>query len=85
MLSKKKADQLEFSCATPTVEILSTTENLSRVLETHAWEVDKSEAYGNDGILLRIHCKNCGLKTISIISDIPESAKKARESRTSIS
>ena len=85
MLSKKKADQLEFSCATPTVEILSKTENLSRVLETHAWEVDKSEAHGDDGILLRIHCANCGLKRISIISDIQESAKKARESRTLIS
>ncbi len=79
MLSEEKADQ--FRCATPIVDILSKTENLSRVLESHVWEVDKSETYGNDGILLRVHCKNCGLRRISIISDIQESTKRAREYR----
>jgi hypothetical protein len=82
MLSEKKARGEEYFCAVPTVEILSKTENLSKVLDSHAWEVRKSETYGDDGILLFVQCKNCGLKRISIISDIKDSAKKRAATRS---
>jgi hypothetical protein len=80
MLSKKESAK-EFPCTVPTVELLSVNENLTPVLESHSWEVNRCESYGRDGILLSVHCVNCGLKKLSIISDIEESAKRAVEYR----
>jgi hypothetical protein len=51
------------------------------VLQTHLWEVEKAEPYGDDGFLTRIECARCGLKRTAIVSNIQESAKKARSLR----
>jgi hypothetical protein len=72
----------EFLCATPTLELVSNEETLSKVLRSHLWEVEKAERYGEDGFLTRIECVRCGLKRIAIVSNIEESARRARVQRS---
>jgi hypothetical protein len=67
----------ELACIVPTSEMLKTDENL-KILDTHEWTVSSSVPQGEDGILIKIYCKNCGLQRISIISDIKDSAERAR-------
>jgi len=50
-------------------------------LRSHEWVSDKAEAYGTNGILTRVHCKNCGLQRIAVVTEIRESAKRAEEYR----
>jgi hypothetical protein len=71
----------EFLCVTPTFELVSKEDTLSRVLRTHTWQVEKAEHYGTDGFLTKIVCIKCGLQRIAIVSNIEESAKRASENR----
>ncbi len=73
-------------CRVPTLENLRSGENLEKILGSHEWVADRIEPQGSgqDAILLKVHCRNCGLERISIISDILESAKKAEEYRASL-
>ena len=79
MSSEKERD--EFPCATPTLELVANEETLSKVLRTHTWKVEKAERYGEDGFLTRIECVRCGLRRVAIVSNVEDSAKKARELR----
>jgi hypothetical protein len=73
-------------CSIPTVENLHSGANVEKILGSHEWIADRIEPQGSeqDAILLKVHCKNCGLERISIISDIQDSAKKAEEYRASL-
>jgi hypothetical protein len=73
-----------FSCIAPTIELLSNKESLLQVLQSHDWEVDRTEPSGQDAFLVKIHCANCGLERIFIVSNIEESAKRAAEYRESM-
>jgi hypothetical protein len=68
-------------CIIPTVDLLSNKQTLLQVLQSHDWEVDKTETHGQDGILSKIHCANCGLERIFIVSNIEDSTKRAKEFR----
>jgi hypothetical protein len=70
----------ETACMIPTPEMLGKDENL-KMLETHLWTVENSIQHGRDGILLRIRCKNCGLRGVSMILGIKQSLEKARRYR----
>ena len=80
LLIQEKENE-EISCITPTFESLQKEEDISKVLGSHSWLVDKTERYGEDGFLTKIHCINCGLERLFITANIQESAKKAREIR----
>ena len=80
-LTEEKEKVKQFSCIAPTIELLSNKETLLQVLGSHDWEVDRTEPSGQDGILSKIHCANCGLDRIFIVSNIEQSAKRASEYR----
>ena len=65
------------ACMTPTLEIAERIEDLERIMDTHSWQVVKSESYGGDAILFKLICTKCGLVRLSIVSDIEDSAKRA--------
>ena len=65
------------ACITPTVELAKKIEDLDRIMNTHSWQVVKSESYGGDAIMFRLSCTKCGLVRLSIVSDIEDSAKRA--------
>jgi hypothetical protein len=71
----------EFICIIPTIELLSDAESALAMFNSHDWEIEKVEPQGDMNIIFQIHCKNCGLNRISIISDILDSAKRANEYR----
>ncbi len=65
----------------PSATLLGRKETFRSVVDSHDWEVDRSEEFAKDNILVRMHCPNCGLTRTMIISDIPESAQRAYERR----
>lgn len=79
MSSEREHD--EFLCATPTLELVSDEKTLSKVLASHVWKVEKAERYATDGFLTRIECVRCGLKRTAIVSNVEDSARKAKELR----
>lgn len=82
MLSERPDDRGEdFACISPTFELVSNEETLSKVLRSHTWSVEKAEPYGTDGFLTKIVCSKCGLERTAIVSNIEESAKRALENR----
>jgi hypothetical protein len=78
--------QSKFSeCVTPTFELVNDEETLSKVLQSHSWQVVKAEFYTTDTFLTRVTCTNCGLERVAILSNIKESADKvAKERRKSL-
>jgi hypothetical protein len=70
-----------FLCVSPTIEIVSEEDTLSKALQSHPWRVAKAESFGTDGFLTKIVCARCGLERTTVISDIEESAKKATRYR----
>lgn len=76
-----EARSVEHVCITPSVKTFSETDSFLTFAKTHEWVVDGAEEYGRNGILSRIHCKNCGLERMAIISEIAESEERAREYR----
>jgi hypothetical protein len=78
MSSEKELE--EFPCATPTLELVSNEKTLSKVLQSHTWKVEKAELFG-DGFLTKIECVRCGLMRTAIVSNVEDSARKARELR----
>jgi hypothetical protein len=79
MLSENKSE--DFLCITPTLEIVSKEETLSKALQSHKWQVVKAEAYGTDGFLTKIVCTACGLERTAIVSNVEDSAKRAFDNR----
>jgi hypothetical protein len=78
-ITKQESD--EFSCATPTLELVSKEETLSKIMQTHSWQVVKAEPYGTDGFLTKIVCIKCGLERIALITNTIESSSVARKKR----
>jgi hypothetical protein len=80
-LQEGKQAETGFDCITPTIDLLKKDEYISKIFNSHNWLVDRSEIQGGDNIILQVHCNECGLREISIISDIQDSAKVAAENR----
>ncbi len=74
------ASSESYSCITPTVEVLRNgIESLQLVLPSHNWSLDKAQYFGEDAILMAVHCESCGLEQKAIFSNVKESAKKSLE------
>jgi hypothetical protein len=64
-------------CIIPTFETIRNGKSLA-CLDSHNWKLERKEKFGEDGILFRARCNNCGLQRISIIDNLKESAGKAK-------
>lgn len=77
---RKEVDADEkLRCIAPTADLLRNINMYHEILQSHQWIIDRSEEYGSDNILVKLHCSLCGLSRMMIISDIMESAKRAEE------
>ena len=59
-----------FSCPTPTLDLLQDMKNVNKVLQSHVWEVNRSEHFEADSILIAVHCSNCALEQMMLVSNI---------------
>jgi hypothetical protein len=75
------SQEKKFNCVVPTVELLSKKDTLASIIESHEWQVDKTEALGDDQILVKAHCAICELNRIFIMSNIIDSSKRASQIR----
>jgi hypothetical protein len=80
MISQEEERRV-IQCISPRFELVSNEESLSKVLDSHSWEVFWVERFGMDGFLTKIVCANCNLERTAIISNIQESAKVVRGGR----
>jgi hypothetical protein len=76
------AVEKKFLCITPTREIISSNNTFWEFINSHNWDIDRTE-YKDDGdqLLAQVHCARCGLDRVIIISDIKDSAKNASAQR----
>ncbi len=71
----------KFLCIAPSEDLLSTSEGLYELLNSHDWKIDKVEVQSPDQIFSRIHCAICGLERVFIVSNIESATMKAAKIR----
>lgn len=45
---------------------MSEIKGYDEIVKSHSWVIDKSEPYGELGVLSRLHCSRCGATHIAI-------------------
>ncbi len=66
-------------CIVPLLPDMQDSSSVLKMFSSHNWVLDRSEAYGKDGILAQMHCSVCGLGRMMILYDIKESADRVRQ------